>query len=892
MRRVFAKRTVMLAAAILLAAPPAPAQTPASDYEGATALGLALRRLGVTKRVLMIGAHPDDESTQILSTLALGQGAEVAYLSLSRGEGGQNGIGPELEEGLGLLRTEELLAARRLDGARQYFTRAYDFGYSKNAEEAFRHWPRDSLLSDVVGVVRKFRPDMVISIFSGTPRDGHGQHQVAGILAREAFEAAGDPARFPEQLAAGLRPHTPVHLYQSYYRPNEQAELRLPTGELDPLLGRSNFQVAMASRSRHRSQDMGRPLTPGPQWSNFDRIATHAPQSGASGEMAPSLFAGVDTSLAARARALPGVPEDVINTLRIYDRDMDRVRAEANLLAPGALVSGLAGALRTLRQAERSLADRENTAELQFLLAEEQDDARAALARAAGIVLDATADDERVTPGQQFELQVTLWNGGERPVTVRALVPELPDGWRAEPLDSLPPEIAPGVLHTRRFRVQVPANAPPSEPYHLREPRSGDLYRWPDETVLAGQPFEPAPVHAAATVEVDGVALPLVREATFRAVDKMQGEFRRPVQVVPRTSVQLEPEIALVPLSSTEDRAQKAGAGGRRTSGQGSRGREPLRFMVRVTAEDLQGISGTLRLVLPNGWRSEPESVPLRFGTPGEERSVEFAVTPVGVTAGEHTVAAVFEAEGGERFTRGYQLVDYPHTRPRPLYRPATATVQSFEVNLPPQLRVGYIVGAGDEIPEALRQLGITPDLLDEAALARGNLNAYDVILTGIRAYEVRPDLAAHNARLLDYVRQGGTMIVQYNKYEYPEGGFAPYPVTMAQPHDRVTDEAAPVRLLDPSHPVLSRPNRITAADFEGWRQERGLYFLNTWDDRYTPLLEMSDPGEESLRGGLVVAPYGRGTYAYTGISFFRQLPAGVPGAYRLFANLLALGAK
>lgn len=294
-----------------------------------------------------------------------------------------------------------------------------------------------------------------------------------------------------------------------------------------------------------------------------------------------------------------------------------------------------------------------------------------------------------------------------------------------------------------------------------------------------------------------------------------------------------------------------------------------------------------------NRCRSEPESLPLRFETAGAEWIAEFSVyPPAEPQSGRHTISAVFETDGGERFTRGYQLIDYPHTRPHPLYRPATAVVPAFEVNLPPELRVGYIMGAGDEVPEALRQLGITPDLLDEAALASGDLDAYDVIVTGIRAYEVRPDLVVHNRRLLEYVRRGGTLIVQYNKYEFPEGDFAPYPVTMTRPHDRVTDETAPVRLLDSSHPILSEPNRITDGDFEGWIQERGLYFLHTWDDRYTPLLEMADPGEEPLRSSLLIAPYGEGTYVYTGLAFFRQLPAGVPGAYRLFANLLALGAE
>lgn len=843
-------RRALFAAALAcaLAAPlPGSAQTDAAEYEGAAALGLALRRLDVTKRVLMVGAHPDDEYTPLLARLALGEGADVAYLSLTRGEGGQNGIGPELGEALGLLRTEELLAARRVDGAEQLFSRAYDFGYSRNAEEAFRHWPREELLRDVVTAVRRFRPDMVVTVFSGTPRDGHGQHQASALVAREAVEAAADPARFPEQVAAGLRPHRAEKVYQSLWRGAEGATLRVALGGYDPLLGRSPFQIAMASRSRHRSQDMGRAEPAGPQWGHLRRWQA----SGAAPEER-SLWEGVDTTLA-------GVPG--------YGAAVRRIRARFNPLEPDALVEPLAGALALLRRAEAG-AD----PEARFRIESEARDVEAALARAAGVVLDAAASDARLVPGDTFTLELSLWNGGGRPVSAARLEPSLPAGWTADAVEPLPSApVEPGALLVRRFRVRVPADARPAEPYFLREPRAGDLYAWPDDARVRGLPFEPAPVAAAAEVRVAGAALPLRGEATFREVDLRRGELRRPVLLVPEVSVLLDPAVRVLPVGGAT---------------------RPLAYTVRLAAEAAEGIAGTLRVEAPAGWRAEPAALPVRFERPGEVREVRVVLhPPAGARPGEHPVSAVFEAEDGRRFARGVARVDYPHVRARPLPRPAASTVRAFEVRVPDGLRVGYVTGAGEAGPGFLENLGVTPELLDAEALAEGELGGLDVIVVGSRAYEVRPDLAAHNRRLLEWVRRGGTLIVQYNKYELAEGGFAPYPLSMARPHDRVTDEGAPVRLLDPAHPVFTTPNRITERDFEGWVQDRGLYFAHTWDPRYTPLLETADPGEAPLRGGLLVAPYGEGTYVYTGLAFFRQFPAGVPGAYRLFANLLALGA-
>jgi LmbE family N-acetylglucosaminyl deacetylase len=864
-------------AAIVLAAAPAPAQAPAGtgEYEGAAGLGLALRRLGNTKRVLMIGAHPDDEDTPLLSALAIGQGDDVAYLSLTRGEGGQNGVGPELGPALGLLRTEELLAARRVDGAQQLFSRAYDFGFSKNADEAFRHWPREQVLEDVVGVIRLFRPDVVVAVFSGTPADGHGQHQVSAILAREAFDAAADPARFPDQVAAGLRPYRTPRYYQSLRsRAADDATVRLPTGELDPLLGRSYFQLAMASRSRHRSQDMGGPEPAGPRWGYLKRLVPAA-----AGQEA-TMFAGTDSTLSMQAARIGAA--GVTRTLRDYDAEVARLRSGLNPLAPDLLVPGLSRALALLARADdaaRALgtagAEADAVRDLRFRIAAEMDDARAALAHAARLELDATADRAHVVPGQAVNVEVTLWNGGAQAVQVAALAPSLPAGWAAEPVDSLPSApLAPGALLTRRFRVRVPASAQPTEAYFLRRPQTGDLYAWPADWTVDARPFEPAAIRAAATVRIANADLPLDRDATFREVDPRQGELRRPVLVVPAVSVTVDPAASVLPLPAPG--AAPA----------------PLRYRLHLAAEEA-GVAGTLRLRVPQGWTTEPASLPVRFDAAGERQEAEIAVrAPAGISAGDYPVTAVFETADGRRFERGLQLIDYPHVNTRPLYHAAASTVRAFDVKVPQGLRVAYVTGAGEAGPGVLAGLGIVPDLLDARALEGGDLSQYDVIVTGSRAYEVRPDLRAHNDRLLQYVRNGGTLIVQYYKFDQAGGTFTPFPMTFTRTADRVTDEASPVRLLAPDHPALSTPNRITPRDFEGWIQDRGLWFPHTFDPAYTPLLETQDPGEPPLQGGLLVAKLGRGTYVYTGLAFFRQLPEGVPGAYRLFANLLALGAK
>jgi LmbE family N-acetylglucosaminyl deacetylase len=855
------RRCAVALLCLLMNGGPAAAQV-VSEHQGAIALGLALRRLGVTKRVLMIGAHPDDENTTAIAELALGQGADVAYLSLTRGEGGQNLIGAELEEGLGLTRTEELLSARRLDGAQQFFTRAYDFGYSKSAAEAFRKWPRDELLSDVVEVVRRFRPDIITPVFSGTPQDGHGQHQVSGIMAREAFTAAADPSRFPEQLVRGLQPHRTSYLIQVLYRRSDAAPFVLPTGDLDPLLGRSRFQIAMASRSRHRSQDMGQAEAIGPQSTWVLPVAGPFPAG------ARSLFAGLDTTLLQHATRSGNAA--ATDELRSYERETAELRAQFNPLRSSDLVVPLARAVGRLIRADSLASNLPSSHPLRLHIRDELPDAEEALWRAAGIVVDATADDAFVEPGQTLVVTLTVWNGGSAPVTIDELAPRLGRGLSAEPLDSAVTHVPASHVAQRRFRIHVDRNAPLSIPYFLRRPRNGELYAWPEDSAARARPFEPAAIRAIARLRIAGAPARIEREATFVEVDKSKGEIRRPVLVVPRVHVAVDPPVRIVALGTVTARA----------------------FDVTVVlATGLpEDVPGRLILDLPAGWKAEPEGIDLELPGGGEEMRKQFRVTPPAQLApGDARIIALFRANDGEAYDQGYRIIAHEHTRPRLLFEPARVAVSAFNVSLEPGLAVGYVPGAGDGAAQALEQLGANVTTLDGEALARADLGRFAAIVTGMRAYEVNRDFIANHARLLEYARNGGTVIVQYNKYELVEGSFAPYPLTMARPHGRVADENAPVRLLEPEHPLFTTPNRITEQDFAGWVQERGLYFAETWDARYRALLEMHDESEPPQRGSVLVADVGRGTWVYCALALFRQWPEGVPGAYRLLANLVSL---
>lgn len=868
--------TVLAAALLLVAGTPATAWGQALEGTGLVPTALLLRQMDGVKRVLMIGAHPDDEDTSLLAQLARGMGAETAYLSLTRGEGGQNLIGPELWDGLGIIRTGELEAARKLDGGRQYFTRAFDFGFSKRADETLEFWHEDELLADVVWVIRTFRPQVIVSVFTGTPQDGHGHHQAAGIVAREAFEAAGDPTRFPEQLALGVEAWSPLKLYGGVWRRPEEATVRFETGTFDPLLGRSVLQLAMESRSAHRSQDMGsaQPLGPRTSGARLERDRTGGDPDGTGG-----LFAGVDTTLAGVAAGL-GEPAAgrVGPRLEAYRAAVARARRGLGGEDPFGAVAPLVEAVAQLRGALDE-AGAQAPASFRRVLEGRLGLADRALLSAAGVVLDVRAATDLVTPGESVRVTGYAWNGGPLRLSGADVALALPEGWQAEPrgVQGLEADgsLAPGRVATWTWDVAIPTDADLSRLYYLREPRDGAWYRWPADARLWGLPRDPAPVEGVFAVSmVSGPSAASVRRAipwSFVGVNPARGEFRRPVLVVPQVSVAVTPGAMAWPVDETGARTLTVGLRG------GSGG----------------GVRGAVALEAPAGWTVTPARAPFELEGRGAERALTFQARPApGIAPGAYIFRAVATTDDGRRFDEGYTLVDYEHVDRTALFAPAEARVTVLPVRVAEGIRVGYVMGTGDDGPEAIRQLGASVTLLGPDVVRSGDFSAYDVVVLGVRAYESRDDLKVANAQLLDFARSGGTVVVQYNQFDYPQGGYAPYPVAMQRPARRVAEEDASVTLLHPEAPVFTTPNRITGEDFQGWVQERGLYFLSEWDPAYMPLLEMNDTGEPPARGSLLVARVGEGVYAYVALSLFRQWSATVPGAYRLWANLLSLDGR
>ena len=883
---------LLLALVSLGYATPSVAQQPPTN--GVVGAALRLRQIDGVKRVLMIGAHPDDEDSSLLAAMARGMGIETAYLALTRGDGGQNLIGPELSEGLGVIRTGELVAARSIDGAQQYFTRALDYGFSKSADEAFAHWPKEVVLGDVVWVIRKFRPQVIVSVFSGTPADGHGHHQAAGILAVEAFAAAGDATRFPEQLAYVL-PWQPTKLFRTARRdPAGTPTTVVQTGVFDPLFGRSWSQVALEGRSQHRSQGQGRAQPPGSFVSQL--VLLQSKQAVAPGA---SLFAGVDTTLTGLAAALGADAPAALEHLRAYRDAIHQAEASLGVTDPALAVPHLARALRELSAvAVAAGQDGPRGGELARTISHHTLLARAALLSAAGVVIDASVADGQLVPGAQTTVTIRAWNGG-RLAWSRAR-PELviPASWSATLVTAdasqaaRPPQgpgaalvqgrnasevaesgtIDPGEVAAWSFRVRVPADARPNDPYFLREPLAGDLFRWPNDSNLWGLPFDPPLIQGGVSLQADlGDGQPAtirsIGEAAFVGVTPSIGEYREPVLLTPALSVALDQPAMGWPIAD----------------------REPREIAVRLQSATADGVRGNVRLEAPAGWSVEPVSIPFSVERRGSTMSVVFRVRPPGNDAsGKVTLRAVAEGAAGGRWDQSIITIDYPHLRRAAYLMPAELAVARVPVQVAQGRRVGYVMGTGDGGLEALKQLGADVVELTPQRVQAGDFSGLDVIVVGVRAYEVRPDLIAANARVLDFARAGGTLIVQYQQSQNPSGGFTPYPLTINS-SDRVTDEKAPVTILDPTAPVFTSPNRIEPADFDGWAQERGTYFAETWDDRYTPLIEMHDPGEETQRGSLLVAPLDKGLYVYSTVAFFRQFPEAVPGAYRLFANLVSL---
>jgi LmbE family N-acetylglucosaminyl deacetylase len=870
MRRLRLQVTVL--ATLVLLWGPLQAQVRPVYSLGTAGLTQLLQRLQTTASVLHTGAHPDDEDSFFIARTARGDHARVAYMALNRGEGGQNIIGPELFEALGVIRTEELLQARRLDGGEQFFTRTFDYGFSKSLKEASAKWDERDILGDVVRIVRTFRPLVLYSRFSGTQADGHGHHSFAGYVTPLAFEAAADPAQFPEQLAEGLRPWQAKKLYRGQgFRPSaaEPATVSVQTGVFDPVLGRSYAEIASEGRSQHKSQSMGSIEVRGPMESGLRLLQSVVP----SGGQEESVFDGIDTTITGIA-GLAGLPAGVLTAeLAAVSTAAARALAEFNALRPAALIPPLATGLRATRAARQALsraaAPQGARAEADFLLAIKEQDFEDALTRAAGVVVDPLADRETVVPGGTVSVNVRMFAASANAVELVSATVSAPPGWivtpATEPLKSQTrnPFIRRETpTYAARFTVVVPTDAPPTQPYFLRQTRTGASYAWTD--AARGRPFDAPLVHAKVTMAIGGERVVVARPAQFRTADRTRGELRRNLEVTPAVTVTLDSDLLIVPLADAPTDS---------------------RVVVQATSFAPQDMAGVLRLQMPAGWTSTPVEAPFALTRIGDQASAVFSVRPP-TTRKAGTFEIVAEAVADDViYTQGVQVVAYPHIQTHRIYRPARVTAQVFDLKVAP-VRVGYLMGTGDGVPDALRRMGVSVTMLDPEMLATGDLSAFDTIVVGIRASQARPDFVANNSRLLQYVERGGTLVVQYQQTDYVSNKLPPFPAKM---RSRVTDENAPVTILEPKHPVFTFPNAIVSTDFDGWVQDRNLYAFTTFDSNYVPLLATADRGQEPQRGGQVYAAVGKGHFVYTSYAWFRQLPAGVPGAYRQFANLISL---
>ncbi len=809
---------------------------------------LKLQKLTVLGSVLYLAAHPDDENTGVLAYLANERHLRTAYLSLTRGDGGQNLIGTEQGDLLGVLRTQELLAARRIDGAEQFFTRAVDFGYSKSLEEALQIWGREAVLSDVVRVIRQFRPDVIITRF--TPEvGGHGQHLASARLAELAFSLAGDSTQFPDQLTpgSGLQPWQPRRLFWNVWRPAVTSmnldTTRLPgidVGKFNPLLGKSYTEIAAESRSMHKCQGFGMSAHRG-TYPEYFQLTLGQPAE-------RDLFSGIELSWERLAERRPSSPDRAA----LSSADIREVQTLLQKARDAFAPENPAAILPTLLQLRKKL----EALPPEFYVREKMDELDELIRDCAALWMVAIAPDFRISPGDTLSVTVKIVNRSGYPLTLqRVRHPYASGTGQAQPLPrNRPVEMA--------LPLAVPTDAPYSHPYWLREPHDPGRFTVPESQYI-GRPVTPALPPVVVTLQAAGSEIACEIPLHYHWTDPIQGEKYRELAVVPPVTVNFENDLFVF----AEDLPKT------------------VRFTLKAGKAPLHG---TVRLVMPGGWVAAQTEFPFQFEEKGQEIIHTVRINPP-ATPMRRSVAAEVEIAGHIQPARHFVQINYDHVPIQQLFPPAEAALLRVRLNLAGK-NIGYVMGAGDAVPEALAQIGYRVTLLSDEDLESANLSRFDAIVTGIRAFNVRERLKATRSRLLDYVKNGGTLVVQYNTaHGLLTEDLGPYPFKIS--HDRVTREDAPVEFLQFDHPVFRHPNQILQPDFAGWVQERGLYFAGEWDPRYQPLLASRDPGESPRKGMLLYAPYGKGHYFYTGISFFRQLPAGVAGAYKLFVNMLAIGA-
>jgi LmbE family N-acetylglucosaminyl deacetylase len=802
------------------------------DQMDAGEIQLALQKLNVLGRVLYIAAHPDDENTNLMAFWANGLLYDSAYLSITRGDGGQNLLGSELGERLGLIRTEELLDARRLDHGKQFFTRAIDFGFSKTAEETLHIWDHDKILADVVWVVRNFRPDLMVTRFSPEDQLTHGHHTASAILAQEAFSAADDPNRFPEQLAFVKSWHptrlvwnTSPFFFKNRNLPFDPTGLTvLEAGGYNPLLGKAYTEIAAASLSMHKSQGVGSPPRRGVRKEYFKLLEGQP--------MTSSLFDGVDTTWSR-------VPNS-----EAIAAEIRQIVSKFNPADPAASVPDLL----KLRQAMSGIQDDswipEKKAELDQIIA-----------GCLGLHIEASTATEAFTPGQTATIKLEGINRSNVPVTLQEM--RFPNCGASTKIDAALPE---NELVTKDLSCMILDNTPYSQPYWLR--KRGTLGAFAvDSQKLIGLPENPPALPVEIVLQVNGQDLPYIVDTKYLTVDPVAGEVRRELVIAPPVFANVADSVFVFPTN------------------------QPKPVSIHVTAAT-RPAKGQLKLDVPKGWEVSPASIPIDLKAVDAETVGTFTVKPP-EQSNEGTLRAIVSIDGRD-YSFERVRISYPHIGVQTLMPPAEAKIVRADIRKKGD-RIGYIPGAGDDVPGGLRQIGYSAKILSEQEITAKNLAQFSAVVLGIRAYNTQDRISNWLPELFDYVKRGGVVVAQYNTLaDLKTNQLAPYPLEISR--DRVTDENAAVRVLSPNHPLMTTPNKITSKDFEGWVQERGLYFPNKWDHAWTPILSCNDPKEKPLDGGLLVAKFGKGFFVYTSYSWFRQLPAGVPGAYRLFANMLSLG--
>ncbi len=883
---------------------------------GAPGLSRWLAAIRTRASILMITAHPDDEDGGLLAYQTRGLGARAALLTLNRGEGGQNVMSMDLYDALGLVRTQELLQSDRYYGANQYWGREIDYGFSKTREEALEKWGYDRVLSDVVRVVRMTRPLVITSVFIGAPTDGHGNHQVAGQMAQEAFVAAGDPKRFPEQLQEGLRPWQPLKVYcrVPFFEPTKEhkiydyatdkyvpvrffdyinktwsnapppANYTVAEGVQDPVAGFTFLQIGREGWGYQKSQNGGGTI---PQPS-FNTVPYHRFGSRvAAPEKEDSLYDGIDVSLMGIASLASGdtafLKEGLAQISKIADEAYNQYKPSTPAGIAPVLADGLNATRSLVKQVSASNLPEPGKSNVAFELQKKESQFEKALTLALDVSFDAAVAPEReasgpfarfagnqptftiAIPGQSFDVQTHVVNEGPQPLNIESIDVNASDGknWEIRPEGSPVPMLAARKDLRRRFKIKAPQDATLTKPYFSRPDQEQPYYNLIDPQ-YRNLSFAPYPLFATVRVTYRGTEFELQQVVQANQRIEGIGMEQYPMLMGPAISVAVSPAAGAVPLTATS-----------------------FEFSCTLHSNVKGPAQGVLRLRLPEGWKSTPGEFPFSFARDGENETLTFRVAPRAIQPQSYEIKAVADY-GGKAYEEGYRLVGYSGLPPYPYYNPAAYKAVGVDVKTAPGLHVAFLPGTGDDVPRALEDLGLHVQILSGADIETGDLSAYDAIVLGTRAYAVRPDLRSANARLLEYVKNGGALIVQYNLQNF-DGDYGPYSFTLGSNPQKVVDETSIVKLLQPASPVLNWPNKITTTDFKGWEEERGHGFMEKWDPHYQALVETHDPGQDPQLGGLLVAHYGRGFYIYDAYALYRQLPSGVPGAYRILANLVSV---